>query len=491
MSWHVVDGNGRALAATGVTLQANKGYGGSNATFTINGAPVSNTTGSADALRVSGTTDSSGNASFIVTDTTQGTVEAANTPTNAIDPLDRNGTTGGTFGQFALQIGSVAEANQTMDVVEVHILQATNLQSQTISFPALTDFPLGGSDQTFAATTSAGSAYQITFTASPSQICSIVNGNLHALMAGSCTVTATQPGDSIYSSAYPVSRTVNITPINYDVTHGQLLWSQDFSDPAGTLPASNVWTPLLGDGYAQLGFSNYGTGEIESNSASEAQTDGNGNLVMTATKSNGVWTSSRIWTQGKVNFQYGFLEARIQFPTGNFNWPAFWMLGSNYLFPNHNAGSVPWPSSGEIDIAEGLGDNSVDQSTLHGNNPDGSDWNGGGGLTGVAPLQNISSAFHTFGLVWAPNSIAFTLDGTIFITDSFDQNTGIVTQTWAGGSSTFDTHHAWPFNQPFFILLDNAIQGKWASLPDGTTSSMKVDWIKYYANNGLGTVTAP
>ena len=138
----------------------------------------------------------------------------------------------------------------------------------------------------------------------------------------------------------------------------------------------------IGDGYDQLGFYNYGTGEIEMNSASAAKTDGIGNLVITAKKQNGTWTSSRIWTQGKVNFQYGRLEARMKFPVGSFNWPAFWMLGSNYQPPNNKFGDTPWPNSGEIDIAEGLGGNSVNRSTLHGNNLGTyRDWNNGGGVS--------------------------------------------------------------------------------------------------------------
>ena len=113
-------------------------------------------------------------------------------------------------------------------------------------------------------------------------------------------------------------------------------------------------------------------------------------------------------------------------------------------------------------------------------------------MTAVAPLSNISATFHTFGLVWAPNSLSFTLDGAIFVTDSFDPNSGVVTQTWANGaSSTFDSHHAWPFNNPFFVILDNAIPASAAGLADGTTSSMKVDWIRYYAMNGYGTLTTP
>ena len=490
LSWQVTDAAGYALTNTNVTLQANKGYGAANATFTINGLAVVNNAGANDGLDVAGVTDSHGVVSFTVTDTTQGSGEPSNTPTNAIDPLSAPGYTGGFYGQFGLQVGSLTELHQTMDIVEVHILGSNKL-AQTITFPTLSAMTVGNSDQAISASSSAGSGYPVTLVATPSSVCSITNGLLHAISQGICSVTATQNGDDTYSSATPVIRSLTISPpppTNYDNNPGTLLWSEDFTDPAGTAPDSSVWTALLGDGYNQLGFHQYGTGEIEQNSAAAAATDGNGNLVLTATKSGGTWTSSRIWTQGKVNFQYGQLEARILFPTGSFNWPAFWMLGSNYSFPNGlGGGTVPWPNSGEIDIAEGLGHNSVDQSTLHGNNPGGGDWNGGGGVTAVAPLNNISAGYHTFGMLWVPNSIAFTLDGLIFATDTFTG--GKVVQISAGGTTTFDSGGVWPFNNPFFLILDNAIPSDQGSQPDGSTGSMKVDWIKYYAYQGYGAVT--
>jgi len=491
LTWQVTDASGYPLANTQVLLQANKGYGASNATFTIGGLSVVNTSGANDGLDVSGSTDSRGLVSFVVTDTTQGSGEPANTPTSAIDPLSAPGYTGGFYGQFGLQVGTTPELHQTMDIVEVHILGSNKL-TQTISFQPPSSMTVGDSDQQLVATSSAGNAYPITFAATPSAACTVINGALHAMAQGTCTVTATQNGDSAYNSAAPISYSVSIAappPTNYDLNPGTLLWSEDFNDAAGTAPDSSVWTALLGDGYNQLGFHQYGTGEIEQNSASASQEDGTGNLLLTATKTGGVWTSSRIWTQGKVNFQYGQLEARIWLPTGNFNWPAFWMLGSDYAFPNGlGGGTVPWPNSGEIDIAEGLGHNSVDQSTLHGNNPGGGDWNGGAGVTAVAPLSNITSGYHTFGMLWTPNSISFTLDGYIYVTNSFSG--GKIVQTTPNGSSiTFDSQGVWPFNNPFFLILDDAIPSDMGSLPDGTTASMKVDWIKYYTYQGYGTLT--
>ena len=266
------------------------------------------------------------------------------------------------------------------------------------------------------------------------------------------------------------------------------LWSQEFNEVAGTCPATSQWTSLLGDGFSQLGFYNYGTGEIESNLAKGAATDGKGHLIITTKKQGGVWTSSRIWTQGKANFQYGKIEIRMRLPEGTFNWPAFWMLGSNYQPTNRKFGTTVWPNSGEIDIVEGLNRNTVSQSTLHGNifgtfSP----WNGGAGVTLKAPLSDIAADFHTFAMLWKPNELAFTLDGAEYGRDTFDGTN--ITQTVNGQvTNVFNSNGVWPFNKPFFLILNNAVPPGTSGYSDGTTSTTVVDWIRYSTYDGYGTL---
>ena len=402
LTWLVTDVRGLPLATQKVSLLANKGFSGSNSTFSSGSIMVSNTAGDNDGAVISGVTDSSGKVSFTLTQTSAQSEPLTISP-NAIDPL--NAQTGAVFGQFGLQIGTTPQIQQSMDIVDVHVLGNT-------SGPAPSPTP----------TTSA------------------------------------------------------------------LLWSAEFNDPAGTKPDPAVWTPLIGNGYAQLGFYNYGTGEIESNSADAAATDGKGNLAITTQKQGGVWTSSRIWTQGKLSFQYGNIEARIKYPVGSFNWPAFWMLGSNYQFPNNTSGSVPWPNSGEIDIAEGMQSNQVSQSTLHANNVgSNNDWRGGAGLTSRAPLGDISADFHTFGMLWEPNSIAFTVDGVEFVRNTY--RGGNIYQSLKGGIEQLTgINGSWPFNNPFFLILDNAIPAG-TNAADGSSSQMLIDWIHYSTYKGNGSVT--
>ena len=297
------------------------------------------------------------------------------------------------------------------------------------------------------------------------------------------TLTISSGGNS---SRYLKAAVANRVTVSFAPIAG-LIWAQDFNEPVGTAPDQTVFTGLTGNGCQELGLCTYGTGEIEINDQSAAATDGNGNLVIHTSKQNGVWRSERLWTAQTLAFQYGKLEIRAKFPVGSFNWPAIWMLGNNYQPPNRTFGNTQWPASGELDIAEGLGRNSVVQGTLHGLEVGGGDWRGGAGLTAVAPLNDVSGSFHTWGINWQPNLVIFTIDGVEYARDTFDGSQ--VTQQFAvGANQVFDSHGNWPYNQPFFLILNNAIPAG-TSAPDGTTSDFLIDWVHYSTFNGYGTLT--
>ncbi|MFX3903988.1 family 16 glycosylhydrolase, partial [Streptococcus suis] len=66
------------------------------------------------------------------------------------------------------------------------------------------------------------------------------------------------------------------------------------------------------------------------------------------------YNSGSVRTQGKQEFLYGRIEAKIKLPKGKGVFPAFWTLGSDF----HMDGRInpkqgyDWPSVGEIDIME-------------------------------------------------------------------------------------------------------------------------------------------
>src|SRR5215472_11148935 len=136
-------------------------------------------------------------------------------------------------------------------------------------------------------------------------------------------------------------------------------WCQEFNATTAGPPDTTVWTFDLGGG-------GWGNGEAEvycgppgtmnnpspcptmfSTTTNTVYLDGSGHLVIQPINNNGTWISTRMKTQGAMNFQYGRIEASIQLPdtTNQGLWPAFWSLGSNIT-------STPWPACGEADIME-------------------------------------------------------------------------------------------------------------------------------------------
>jgi len=141
------------------------------------------------------------------------------------------------------------------------------------------------------------------------------------------------------------------------------------------------------------------------------------------------YTSARLISQGKREFQYGFFDIRAKMPCGKGTWPAIWTLGA----------SGNWPSQGEIDILEHMGRLPITaQSAVHTSHKHG----------GRAPVQTISvptacTAYHHYQLLWTKDRLIFFVDGVPYHTYEND----------GGGTAS------WPFDKPQFLLLNLAMGG--------------------------------
>ncbi|HVH85557.1 MAG TPA: malectin domain-containing carbohydrate-binding protein [Terriglobales bacterium] len=258
-------------------------------------------------------------------------------------------------------------------------------------------------------------------------------------------------------------------------------WSDEFDGPAGSFPNATNWTYDVGNN------NGWGNAELEVYCAAGSNTapcnaanpnvfmDGNGHLVIRAIRNqNGIWTSTRMKTQGLQQFQYGRLEARIKLTVGNGLWPAFWMLGSDIT-------TVPWPRCGEQDIMEWVDfytPNST-SSTAHGPG-----YSGGSGIGGRFFFPNggriDDASYHTYGVVWSPYKLQF-------YRDDWTQPFLTVTPTIIPVGSQ------WVYDNPFFILLNQAVGGNWFPGPDATTpgiADMLVDYVRVMQWNS-GAPDAP
>jgi uncharacterized repeat protein (TIGR02543 family) len=83
--------------------------------------------------------------------------------------------------------------------------------ANVITFTAPTAMKMGAPNQALSATSSAGSSYSVSFVSATPSVCSVVNGAIHPLAAGLCTITASQNGDSSYVAAALVARSITIS----------------------------------------------------------------------------------------------------------------------------------------------------------------------------------------------------------------------------------------------------------------------------------------
>jgi len=154
------------------------------------------------------------------------------------------------------------------------------------------------------------------------------------------------------------------------------------------------------------------------------------------------YAAGLISTDGKFNFTYGFIQARVWLPgaPGNpdyvANWPGVWTDGQN------------WPEDGEIDIAEGINGHvcaffhngaTVNQALSPG---------GGNGC----PSGIYTGGWHTFAANWEPGIITWYYDGV---------DIGSVT---SGVTSA-----------PMFLILDYDAQP-----PVHAPDTMEVDYIRVW-----------
>ncbi len=174
------------------------------------------------------------------------------------------------------------------------------------------------------------------------------------------------------------------------------------------------------------------------------------------------WTSGRINSKDKVEFQYGRIESRIRFLNlQGGTWPAFWML-ENRIFEHPIANDndfVNWPNpgAGEIDVWEWFSNNPGSYITNF--------FNTGG--CGSETRYNYPGGgpdvqqWHRYAIEWDQNAITFYIDD--IAVDSHDVSTCL------------------QYKEPMFVLLNVAMGGTLGGSidPSLNTATMEVDYVAH------------
>lgn len=166
-------------------------------------------------------------------------------------------------------------------------------------------------------------------------------------------------------------------------------------------------------------------------------------------------TSASIHTRGIAEWKYGKIEVRAKLPNCLGTWPAVWMMPAGDQYGE-------WPKSGEIDVMEHVGyeadkihyaihsekyNHTKDNQKRH---------------TVMCPTSYTD--FHVYGLEWHEDRLEWYLDGVLQYT---------VEKTEEGWE-------AWPFDQPFYLILNSAFGGGWGGRNGVDVSSLPQEYIIDY-----------
>lgn len=239
----------------------------------------------------------------------------------------------------------------------------------------------------------------------------------------------------------------------------KLVWNDEFNE--GSELNSTDWRhEVQKSGWVNNELQNYANGSADGKRVTEIAYN---RLYINCFKgSNGKIYSGRVYAHETQGWLYGIFEARIKLPKGKGTWPAFWMMPCNNDFVAN-----PWPKCGEIDIMEEVGVNpNYTSSSLH---TEKFNHVMGTQITKERLTAGAEDGFHVYRLEWTPDYIKTCVDGKELLNFNNDGKNDV-------GS--------WPFNKPFYVILNLAWGGDWGGMKGVDESAlpvqMEVDYVRVF-----------
>ena len=242
----------------------------------------------------------------------------------------------------------------------------------------------------------------------------------------------------------------------------ELVWSEEFDNDG--LPDSETW--VYEQGYMRNNESqDYKVSDLKYSCIED------GRLILTAYTDPHVegshtfgHSSASITTKKKVGFQYGRIDISAKLPKGRGIWPALWMRPTENRFDGAYA---------EIDIMEHVWGSDPNHgmviATIHNQDSWDKKYDDSEQLRSMSIFSpTLNTEFHLYSLVWTETQIDILFDNELVLT--FEK--------------LRDDYKHWPFDQPFFLILNVAVGGSWGGSwgIDETIfpQRMEVDYIRYY-----------
>lgn len=264
------------------------------------------------------------------------------------------------------------------------------------------------------------------------------------------SISVTQAGKTVT----PIEGGEMVIPEGY-----KLVWNDEFNE-GSELNSTNWRHEVQKSGWVNNELQNYVNGSADGKRVTEIADN---RLYINCFKgSDGKIYSGRVYAHENQGWLYGIFEARIKLPKGKGTWPAFWMMPCNNDF-----GANPWPKCGEIDIMEEVGVNpNYTSSSLH---TEKFNHVMGTQITKERQTAGAEDGFHIYRLEWTPDYIKTYVDGKELLNFNNDGKNDV-------GS--------WPFNKPFYVILNLAWGGDWGGMKGVDESAlpvqMEVDYVRVF-----------
>lgn len=242
-----------------------------------------------------------------------------------------------------------------------------------------------------------------------------------------------------------------------------LFWSDEFNE--NSLNTSK-WNFNTGNGCPSL--CGWGNSELQQfTNSNENLYFKEGNLIIEAKRETNQYTSARINTDNKFEFIYGRIDIRAAMPSVPGTWTALFLLNRNYSISNPGA---YWPSGGEIDIMEYLGEN---HDNILGTGHYGTDFPNNWHFNSVNYSsqngESFNEVYYVFSVIWEKNKISWLVNNVVYHTMT--------------PATTSAKGQPYPFNDKFYLIFALSVGGNLPNvtpIPSDFPAHLILDYVRVY-----------